>query len=64
MPVLFLIDTDNPTAYYFLEASLIFILSMSMLLIIAIPAVANTQQNHLQKSSLIIAQEWVCFYFW
>jgi hypothetical protein len=51
IPVLFLID-DNPTAQYFLQAALIFILSMSMLLIIAVPALVNTRRFENIKTSM------------
>jgi hypothetical protein len=44
-PPLFLIDSDNSTARYFLEVALIFILSMSMLLIISLPAVLNIRNE-------------------
>ena len=41
VPILFLIQSDNPTARYFLQVALIFIVSMSMLLIIFVPAFIN-----------------------
>lgn len=44
IPVLFLIDHDNPTAKYFLQIVLVFAVCMSMLLIIFIPIVAQVQQ--------------------
>lgn len=42
-PVLFLIDNDNPDAKYFIHVILLFLVSMSMLLVIFVPLL--TQQN-------------------
>jgi uncharacterized protein YhhL (DUF1145 family) len=41
VPILFLIGSDNPVARYFLQVLLIFIVSMSMLLILFVPAFVN-----------------------
>jgi hypothetical protein len=48
VPVLFLIEFDNPLARYILQITLIFIVSMSMLLIIFVPAYFNFKRmrNH------------------
>ena len=48
VPILFLIDADNPTARYILVVTLIFIVSMSMILIIFVPAYFNFKRmrNH------------------
>jgi hypothetical protein len=45
IPIIFLIDQDNPTARYFLQVALIFIVSMSMLLIIFVPAFVNFKRQ-------------------
>jgi len=41
LPVLFLIDDDNPTAKYFVEVAVIFVFCMSMLLILFVPIVVQ-----------------------
>jgi hypothetical protein len=51
VPIIFLIDRDNPTARYFLQVALIFIVSMSMLLIIFVPAFVNfRRQKRIQEA--------------
>lgn len=45
LPIIFLIDRGNPTAKYFLQVALIFIVSMSMLLIIFVPAFVNFRRQ-------------------
>ena len=45
VPILFLIDNDNPSAQYFLQVSLIFVISMSMIVIVFAPAFVNFKKR-------------------
>jgi hypothetical protein len=45
VPILFLIDDDNPAAQYFLQVSLVFVVCMSMVSIIFAPAVVNLRKH-------------------
>lgn len=45
VPILFLINQDNPTAQYFLEVALIFVISMSMISIVFVPAFVNFKKH-------------------
>ena len=59
LPVLFLIDNANANAYYFLEISIIFAITMTMLLIIFLPQVLHvrecnkTTQGGMRRSSSV-----------
>jgi 7 transmembrane sweet-taste receptor of 3 GCPR/5'-nucleotidase, C-terminal domain len=45
VPILFLIDDGNPTAQYFLQVALVFVVSMSMVSIIFAPAFVNLKNQ-------------------
>lgn len=45
VPILFLINSDNPTAKYFLQVGLIFVISMSMMSIVFVPAFVNFKKR-------------------
>jgi hypothetical protein len=45
LPILFLIQRDNPTARYFLMVCMVFIVAMSMLLIIFVPVFVNYKKQ-------------------
>jgi hypothetical protein len=50
VPILFLINADNPTAQYFLQVTLIFVISMSMVSIVFVPAFVNFRKHGQAKS--------------
>jgi hypothetical protein len=60
VPILFLIDDDNPSAQYFLQVSLVFVISMSMILIVFAPAFVNFRkrdsrsENRIRVSGIVI----------
>jgi hypothetical protein len=51
VPILFLINKDNPTAQYFLQVGLIFVISMSMVSIVFVPAFVNFKKHGQGKST-------------
>jgi len=54
VPVIFLIEEDNPSARYFISVGLTFVFSMSMLLIIYIPIVIQKHRERLAAMSFRI----------
>ena len=55
LPVLFLLDQDNPTARFFLLSALIFVVSISMMVIIFVPMILTTRQANAKGSSVRIS---------
>jgi hypothetical protein len=47
LPVLFLIDEDNPTAKYFLQVALLIVVSMSMLSLIFVPIMVQLHRRRM-----------------
>jgi hypothetical protein len=47
LPVLFLIDKDNPTAKYFLQVTLLFVASMSMLSLLFVPIMVQLRRRRM-----------------
>ena len=55
MPVLFLISEDNTTARYFVLVALIFLVSMSMLLIIFVPLFIQIRRAQVQQKVQVVS---------
>jgi hypothetical protein len=51
LPVLFLIDEDNPTARYFLQVALLFVVCMSMLSLIFVPVMVQLHRRRMNGST-------------
>jgi hypothetical protein len=50
VPILFLINDDNPTATYFLQVALVFVICMSMMSIIFAPVLFNYRNTKKEKA--------------
>jgi hypothetical protein len=55
VPILFLIDNGNPTALYFIQVALIFVISMSMVSIVFVPVFVNFRNQEPKRSRVRIS---------